>query len=95
MTSATTFMLGEILFEAGLPAGVANVMLGYGQPVGSLMSTHPSVDMVSFTGLTGVGKMIVAATASTLQTPTLDQAADAIVFGSISMPVSAAIPVLG
>lgn len=97
MTSATTVLLGEILIEAGLPAGVVNIVLGYGDPVGQIMSTHPSVDMVSFTGSTGVGKAIVAATSGTLKKVSLelggknpqvifpdadlDEAADAIVFG--------------
>ena len=86
-----------MLIEAGPPAGVANIVLVYGQPVGSLMSAHPAVDMVSFTGSSGVGKAIVAATAPTLKKVSLelggknpqvvladadlDQAADAIVFG--------------
>ena len=97
MTSATTVMLGEFLIEAGLPAGVVNIVLGYGDPVGTAMTTHPSVDMVSFTGSTAVGKAIVAATAKTLKKVSLelggknpqvifpdadlDEAADAIVFG--------------
>lgn len=97
MTSATTVMLGELLVEAGLPAGVVNIVLGFGDPVGTVMTTHPSVDMVSFTGSTGVGKAIVAATSATLKKVSLelggknpqvifadadlDQAADAIVFG--------------
>jgi acyl-CoA reductase-like NAD-dependent aldehyde dehydrogenase len=97
LTSATTVMLGEMLMEAGLPAGVVNIVLGHGQPVGSLMATHPAVDMVSFTGSTAVGKAIVAATSQTLKKVSLelggknpqivfpdadlDQAADAIVFG--------------
>ena len=97
MTSATTVMLGEMLIEAGLPAGVANIVLGYGDPVGSVMTTHTGVDMVSFTGSTGVGKAIVAATSGTLKKVSLelggknpqvifpdadlDEAADAIVFG--------------
>ncbi|MDJ0820992.1 MAG: aldehyde dehydrogenase family protein [Paracoccaceae bacterium] len=97
MTSATTVILGELLLEAGIPAGVVNIVLGYGDPVGSLMTTHPDVDMVSFTGSTAVGKAIVAATSNTLKKVSLelggknpqvifadadlDQAADAIVFG--------------
>ena len=97
LTSATTVMLGELLIEAGLPAGVVNIVLGYGDPVGALMTTHPYVDMVSFTGSTGVGKAIVAATSDTLKKVSLelggknpqvifpdanlDEAADAIVFG--------------
>lgn len=97
MTSVTTVILGELLQEAGIPAGVVNIVLGYGQPVGGLMTTHKSVDMVSFTGSTAVGKAIVAATSSTLKKVSLelggknpqvifpdanlDSAIDAIVFG--------------
>ena len=97
MTSVTTVILGELLVEAGIPAGVVNIVLGYGQSVGSLMTTHAFVDMVSFTGSTAVGKSIVAATSDTLKKVSLelggknpqvifpdanlDSAIDAIVFG--------------
>jgi len=86
-----------LLAEAGLPAGVVNIVLGYGQPVGALMTSHPDVDMITFTGSTVVGKAIVAAAAPTLKRVALelggknpqvvfadadlDSAADAIVFG--------------
>ncbi|MBA68576.1 MAG: sorbosone dehydrogenase [Rhizobiales bacterium] len=72
MTSATTVMMGELLVEAGLPAGVANIVLGYGQPVGSLMTTHPDVDMVTFTGSTAVGKTITAHASGTLKKVALE-----------------------
>lgn len=97
MTPSTTMMLGELLIEAGLPAGVVNIVLGFGQPVGALMAEHPSVDMVSFTGSTAVGKAISAAASKTLKKVALelggknpqvvfpdadlDAAADAITFG--------------
>jgi acyl-CoA reductase-like NAD-dependent aldehyde dehydrogenase len=97
MTPSTTVILFELLDEAGLPAGVANLVLGYGDPVGTIMTTHPDVDMVSFTGSTGVGKRIVAAASGTLKKVSLelggknpqvifpdadlDAAADAITFG--------------
>ena len=97
MTPSTTVILGELLVEAGLPAGVVNIVLGYGQPVGAMMTTDPRVDMVTFTGSTGVGKAIVAAAAPTLKKVSLelggknpqvifpdadlDSAVDAIVFG--------------
>jgi hypothetical protein len=90
-------ILGELLQEAGLPKGVVNIVLGFGDPVGAMLSTHPSVDMVSFTGSTAVGKRIVAAASGTLKKVSLelggknpqvifpdadlDQAADAITFG--------------
>ncbi|NHF72775.1 aldehyde dehydrogenase family protein [Paracoccus xiamenensis] len=97
MTPSTTVILGELLIEAGLPAGVVNIILGYGDPVGAIMSSDPRVDMVSFTGSTGVGKRIVEAAAGTLKKVSLelggknpqvifpdadlDAAADAIAFG--------------
>lgn len=97
MTPSTTVILGELLVEAGLPAGVVNIVLGYGDPVGALISSDPRVDMVSFTGSTGVGKRIVEAAAGTLKKVSLelggknpqvifpdadlDAAADAIAFG--------------
>lgn len=97
MTPSTTVMLGELLIEAGLPAGVVNIVLGFGQPVGALMAEHPYVDMVSFTGSTAVDKAISAAASQTLKKVALelggknpqvvfpdadlDAAADAITFG--------------
>ncbi len=97
VTPSTTAMLGEMLSEAGLPAGVCNIVLGYGDPVGSLMSTHPEVDMVTFTGSTAVGKMITKSAGDTLKKvalelggknpqvifpdANLEDAADAVTFG--------------
>ena len=97
MTPSSTVMMGELLIEAGLPAGVCNIVLGYGQPVGSLMSTHKDVDMVTFTGSTAVGKLITQASSDTLKKVALElggknpqvimpdadleNAADAVTFG--------------
>ena len=97
LTPSTTVILGELLLEAGLPAGVVNIVLGHGQPVGALLVSHTDVDMVTFTGSTGVGKAIVAAASATLKKVSLElggknpqvvfpdadleSAADAIVFG--------------
>lgn len=97
MTPSSTVMLGELLLEAGLPTGVVNIVLGYGQPVGARMASHPEVDMVTFTGSTAVGKGITAAASGTLKKVALelggknpqiifpdadlDQAADAVTFG--------------
>jgi acyl-CoA reductase-like NAD-dependent aldehyde dehydrogenase len=72
LTPSTTVMMGELLLEAGLPSGVVNIVLGYGQPVGSLLSTHPHVDMVTFTGSTAVGKGIVQAASGTLKKVALE-----------------------
>ena len=67
MTPSSTVMLGELLLEAKLPAGVVNIVLGYGQPVGALMASHDDVDMITFTGSTAVGKHIAAAATGTLK----------------------------
>ena len=72
MTPGTTVMLGRLLQEAGLPDGVVNIVLGYGDPVGETLSTDPRVDMVSFTGSTGVGKRITAAASATLKKVSLE-----------------------
>ncbi|MFE6159211.1 aldehyde dehydrogenase family protein [Streptomyces sp. NPDC056486] len=50
VTPLTTVALIELLVEAGLPAGVANIVTGPGQSVGARLSDHPDVDLVSFTG---------------------------------------------
>ncbi|WP_299967654.1 aldehyde dehydrogenase family protein [uncultured Roseobacter sp.] len=63
MTSATTLMLAEILTEAGLPDGVMNVVTGPGSTVGTAMTEHMDIDMLSFTGSTAVGRLCVEASA--------------------------------
>jgi acyl-CoA reductase-like NAD-dependent aldehyde dehydrogenase len=51
-------LLAEIIHEAGLPAGVFNLVNGAGPVVGEVLATHPQVDMVSFTGSTRAGKRV-------------------------------------
>jgi betaine-aldehyde dehydrogenase len=60
-------MLGQILLDAGLPEGAANILVGRGSVVGETMVSHPDVDMLSFTGSTAVGKAAVAKSAQTLK----------------------------
>lgn len=67
VTSGTTVMLGEILLAAGIPDGVVNILVGRGSVVGDVLVTHPDVDMLSFTGSTGVGRQAVAKSAQTLK----------------------------
>jgi len=52
------FILAEVMEAAGLPAGVFNLVTGYGQPAGEALVKHPGVDMISFTGSTRAGKRI-------------------------------------
>ena len=51
-------ILAEIIHEAGIPAGVFNLVNGLGPEVGEVLATHPEVDMVSFTGSTRAGKRV-------------------------------------
>lgn len=55
-TSLTALRLAELAFEAGVPAGVLNVVTGGGPEVGQPIGLHPNIDMVSFTGSTETGK---------------------------------------
>src|SRR6202035_3458872 len=67
LTSGTTLRLGKILAEAGVPDGVVNIVSGYGEPVGTRLSLHPQVDMMSFTGSTNVGKAVINAARNNLK----------------------------
>ncbi|CDM57698.1 MULTISPECIES: aldehyde dehydrogenase family protein [Rhizobium] len=72
LTSGSTLVLGEILQEAGVPDGVVNIVTGTGPEVGAMMTSHPAVDMVSFTGSTGVGKLTMTNAAQTLKKVSLE-----------------------
>jgi len=72
LTPGTTLRLGPLLAEAGVPDGVVNILSGYGDPVGMRLSSHPDVDMLSFTGSTEVGKSVVAASRSNLKKVALE-----------------------
>ena len=63
----SSIVYAEILHEAGVPAGVFNMVNGDGVGVGTQLSTHPDVDMVSFTGSTRAGILISKAAADTLK----------------------------
>ncbi|KAF9900603.1 hypothetical protein BX616_002550 [Lobosporangium transversale] len=62
-TSYTAHLLTSVLKEAGLPAGVVNIVYGTGMGVGQAMVEHPRIPIVSFTGGTVTGAKIMAATA--------------------------------
>jgi acyl-CoA reductase-like NAD-dependent aldehyde dehydrogenase len=96
-TSGSTLRLCDFLAEAGVPAGVVNVVTGYGQTVGQAILDSDGVDMVSFTGSTAVGRKVIAASAKTIKKvglelggknphivfadANLDDAADGVAFG--------------
>ncbi len=60
-------LFAEVCHEAGVPAGVFNLVNGTGPDVGARMSSHPEVDMVSFTGSTRAGTAVAAAAAPTVK----------------------------
>ncbi|GAA3316095.1 aldehyde dehydrogenase family protein [Arthrobacter ramosus] len=64
--------MARALHEAGLPAGVLNVIVGDGEPVGAHLASHPDVRKVAFTGSTVVGKSILGSSADTLKRVTLE-----------------------
>ncbi|MGB9377873.1 MAG: aldehyde dehydrogenase family protein [Mycobacteriales bacterium] len=68
----TAFLLAEICDEVGLPAGVLNIVTGYGPVVGEAIAAHPDVDMVSFTGSVAAGKRVAAVAAGTVKRVTLE-----------------------
>ncbi|WP_223460227.1 aldehyde dehydrogenase family protein [Pseudomonas sp. GL-RE-19] len=63
----TGIIFAEILHEAGVPAGVFNLLNGTGPDVGQYMASHPKVDMVSFTGSTRAGILVAKASADTVK----------------------------
>src|SRR5699024_12396557 len=67
ITPLTTIKVFELMEEAGLPAGVANLVLGHGSTVGSELSTNVNVDLVSFTVGIERGKKIMRAATSNVK----------------------------
>jgi phenylacetaldehyde dehydrogenase len=57
-TPLSALRLAELVEEAGIPAGVFNVVTGYGHIAGAALAAHPGIDKVTFTGSTDVGKQI-------------------------------------
>jgi betaine-aldehyde dehydrogenase len=72
LTPHTAIHLMRLLGEAGLPAGVGNLVLGAGAAAGPPLSTDPRVDLVSFTGGLATGKALMAAAAGTVKKVALE-----------------------
>jgi len=66
-TPLSTYNLAQVLEEAGLPAGVLNVVFGDGPDAGAPVVNHPKIDLVSFTGSTEVGRIVSQACAPTFK----------------------------
>ena len=63
ITPMTAFLLSKLCMEAGLPAGVLNIVHGLGPKVGSALVSHPKIKAISFTGGTSTGKHIASVAA--------------------------------
>jgi acyl-CoA reductase-like NAD-dependent aldehyde dehydrogenase len=66
------FILAEVIHDAGLPAGVFNLVTGTGPVVGEAIAAHPGVDMVSFTGSTRAGRRVAEVASQTLKRVALE-----------------------
>ncbi len=71
-TPISALRLVEILTEAGLPAGVVNIVFGHGAAAGEAVVAHPDVDIISFTGSSATGKVISTNAAATLKRVSLE-----------------------
>jgi aldehyde dehydrogenase (NAD+) len=67
-----TYLLFDVIHEMGLPAGVVNLVPGYGTTVGEAIASHPGIDMVSFTGSTRAGTRVAALGAETVKKVALE-----------------------
>jgi betaine-aldehyde dehydrogenase len=67
LTPLTSLVLGRLALEAGMPPGVLNVLSGPGPEIGAALARHPQVGMISLTGDTATGRLIVQAASATLK----------------------------
>ncbi|MBE4738463.1 aldehyde dehydrogenase family protein [Streptomyces caniscabiei] len=70
-TPLSALLMADILTDAGVPAGVVNVVTGEGATGGALVR-HPSVDKIAFTGSTGIGRVVAAAAGERLKPVTME-----------------------
>jgi aldehyde dehydrogenase (NAD+) len=71
-TPLSCLRMGELALEAGYPAGVINIVPGYGETAGDALVKHPGVDKIAFTGSTEVGRLIMQNAAGTFKRVTLE-----------------------
>lgn len=71
-TSLTALRLGELMMEAGVPAGVINIVTGLGSSTGATLAAHPQVDKIAFTGSTATGRAVLDAARTNFKRVTLE-----------------------
>ncbi len=86
-TPLSALRLAELIQEAGFPAGVVNILAGYGETAGAALASHDLVDKVAFTGSTEVGKLIAQAATGNLKKVSLELGgkSPAIVFPDVNL----------
>lgn len=91
-TPLTALLLGEIALEAGVPAGVLNVLPGPGAQLGDRIATHAAIDKISFTGETTTGARLLKLGADDIKRITLELGGKSpnIVFADADIPKAAA-----
>jgi acyl-CoA reductase-like NAD-dependent aldehyde dehydrogenase len=92
LTPLSALRFAEIAAEAGLPAGVVNVVVGPGSTCGQRLVEHPDVAKIAFTGSTEVGRTIAAVAAATIKRVTLELGGKSanIVFADADLEAAAA-----
>src|SRR5712692_10275829 len=71
-TPLTALEMAPCFADAGLPAGVVNIVTGFGETAGAPLALHPDVNKIAFTGSAAVGKLIVKMAADTVKRVTLE-----------------------
>ncbi|MEY2813913.1 MAG: hypothetical protein RL579_818 [Actinomycetota bacterium] len=72
LTPSTAIHLFKLIDEAGVPAGVANLILGKGSSIGDLLTSDPRIDLVSFTGSLAIGQRIMSLASKTIKKVALE-----------------------
>lgn len=67
ITPLSTLRIAELMREVGIPDGVVNIVVGYGNTAGQYLASHPKVGKIAFTGSTAVGRKIVEASKGNLK----------------------------
>ncbi len=67
LSPLSALLFAEVIADAGVPAGVFNLVIGTGPEVGTVLASHPQVDMVSITGSTRAGVLVAQAAAPTVK----------------------------
>lgn len=71
-TPLSALYIGELIQKSGIPAGVVNILPGFGNEAGQAIVEHPDIRKIAFTGSTAVGKKIMRDSADTLKRVTLE-----------------------